>query len=271
MAHESGTLATMDLRSIVPTLTGSTTDGARLFVTTWKRDDPNDITEVDALSRRVRRFAALPQDRRHHCIEWHDGLLYVAGGWGGPGFPGFLDSLQAFDERTALWYQLPPMPQSCCRAASGVIGNQLYVAGGYDSGDLRTLQIYDIATRTWRLGAPIPKTCARSPGIVFDGKLFVLCDQLTSRGTFSGTLVYDPLSNSWTEERDVPWRGTYVGHACAHHGRIVVFIGNRSTGYVSDALGAAYQRASDGSWSPYDIARDSLIGPSVGSESLLLG
>ena len=164
------------------------------------------------------------------------------------------------------------MPQSCCRAASGVIGNQLFIVGGYESGDLRTLQIYDIATRTWRLGAPIPKTCARSPGIIFDGKLFVLCYQLTSRGTFSGTLVYDPLSNSWTEERDVPWRGNYVAHACAHDGRIVVFTDDRAP-RAGDALGSAYQRASDGSWSPYYAGSSvgSLLGKIVGSESLLLG
>ena len=99
--------------------------------------------------------------------------------------------------------------------------------------------------------------------------MFFAPDIRSSRGTVGGTLVYDPLSNSWTEERDVPWRSNYVAHACAHDGRIVAFTDDRAGG----ALGSAYQRASDGSWSPYYAGSSvgSLLGSFVGSESLLLG
>ena len=51
------------------------------------------------------------------------------------------------------------MPRACANAASGVIGNQLFVAGGrgVNNEHLSTLQIYDFTTRMWRLGEPLPR------------------------------------------------------------------------------------------------------------------
>ena len=53
---------------------------------------------------------------------------------------------------------------AACRCdPSGIIGNQLFVAGGYQ---LRTLQVYDIAGRTFVTGIPAYGTL----GVVLDGK-----------------------------------------------------------------------------------------------------
>ena len=89
------------------------------------------------------------------------------------------------------------MPHACVWAASGVIGNELFIAGGTGISELNTLQIYDIAARTWRLGAPLPIQIPGSKqprGVVVDGKLFVFTRRVQR------TLVYDPLYNMWTEE-----------------------------------------------------------------------
>ena len=173
-------------------------------------------------------------------MEWHGGLLYVAGGHTrGVGGSHYLDSLHAFNEATGLWEDLPSMPRVCCYGASGVIGNELFIAGGFNfsRGDLATLQIYDIAARTWRLGPPLPDELTRSGtqqlhGVVLDGKLFVV----PSRG--ESILVYEPESNSWAEEPGFPGypeMGRTV-RAFAHGGRLVVFQEN----------GAAFWRTSDG-------------------------
>ena len=137
------------------------------------------------------------------------------------------------------------MPHACCQAASGIIGNQLFIAGGQsiptdDGSELLTLQIYDIATHTWRLGPPLPDRreegyiYSGSHGLVVDGKLWLVawCMPL---------LWYDPQSETWTDE-SVPWRAGF-STACAHEGRIVAFLGN----------GTAFARAADGTWSPYEI------------------
>ena len=130
------------------------------------------------------------------------------------------------------------MPHACVWAASGVIGNELFIAGGFNfsHGDLATLQIYDIAARTWRLEALPTHELTRSGtsqlhGVVLDGKLFVV----PSRG--ESILVYEPESNSWAEEPGFPGYPEMgrTEHAFAHDGRLVVFQEN----------GAAFWRTSD--------------------------
>ena len=128
------------------------------------------------------------------------------------------------------------MLHACVWAASGVIGSELFIADGEG---LTTLQIYDIATRTWRVGAPPqgwsnPGSGARkTKGVVVDGKLFLFSSRLES------PLVYDPQSNTWSEEAVPEIHGSSVLHACAHEGRVVVVLWN----------GEAFERAADGSWS----------------------
>ena len=151
-------------------------------------------------------------------------------------------SLHAFDKTTGLWEELPPMPYACALATSGVIGNQLFIAGGYSSPGnmLPTLQIYDIATRTWRLGHRPPGINLPPPwlGVVVDGKLLILSE-------IGFMAVYDPQFDTWTREK-VKWCGLNQrgrrANACVHNGRPVVF----STG----GDGMVFERA-DGAWSQW--------------------
>ena len=265
-AHKSDVMATIPVNRL--SYYSTTTDGgARLFVCTrgWSpptaEDTPGQILALDPSSRRWRRFATLPQVRGVHCLMWHAGLLYVAGGISSStGIP--TNSFHVYSEATGLWEELPAMPHACVWAASGVIGNELFIADGMHGSESNTLQIYDIAARTWRLGAPVPVVqttgsgaIKKPKGVVVDGTLFLFISRLQS------PLVYEPQSNTWTEEAP-PFGDEFVLHACAHEGRVFAF--RRS--------GAAYSRATDGSWSPCTRAVDHSHPPSTcASGSVLLG
>ena len=249
-------------------LRGSTTDGgARLFLT-MRHPGPNPappefdahtIFAVDGTTRRWSRFAMLPRNQRSHCLEWHAGVLYVAAGIGLVGNKPnrTLNTLHSFNETTGAWEDLPPMPHACSLAASGIIGNELFVAGGRvwhtvngtgHSEDLSTLQIYDITTRTWRLGAPLPRRRCGACGIVVDGKLYLVSSKLSDLyyDGQSSTMVYDVQSNTWTELPDPPiarWDQHGVMHAFAHKGRIVAF----------DQSGSAFQLGTDSGWNRFDL------------------
>ena len=232
----------------VMSYTESTTDrGSRLFVgTSQPGATPSQILAVDVSSRRWRPFATLPRNQHLHCMEWHGGHLYVAGGTEGGLHGDQSDSLHAFNEATGLWdNSLPPMPHPCMAATSGIIGNELFIAGGFDKshpsdGYLRTLQIYDIAAKTWRVGAPLPEAHNVVFGVVLDGKLFVVSAR---RG--ANISVYEPQSNSWTEEPGFPTEMGRAVKAFAHDGRLTVL----------GETGAAFWRTSDGvTWLRYDSA-----------------
>ena len=259
----------------------STTDGGtRLFVCVEKVgwESQMYVYAVDVSSGSVSCLTTIPMRRSLHSFEWHGGCLYFAGGFRPPlSATDFLHSFQVFNVATGLWGDLPPMPQVFTLAASGVIGNQLFVAGGRAHEDfidmnnsLSTLQIFDFTTRTWRLGAPMPTARTESIGVVVDGKLFVITSGADTM------LVYDPQSDTWAIESDIPYADSAVGHACAHNGRVIVFL----------TSGEAFERAAAGTWSAYDLAdeaRDivgrfesisSWLGPSAYefvAQSVLLG
>ena len=233
----------------------STTDGGtRLFVCLESQSNAQsnafpsqmDIWSVDMSSRTYCCLTTIPMRRSLHSFEWHDGCLYFAGGFRPPlSATDFLHSFQVFNVATGLWGDLPPMPQVFTLAASGVIGNQLFVAGGRAHEDfidmnnsLSTLQIFDFTTRTWRLGAPMPTARTESIGVVVDGKLFVITSGADTM------LVYDPQSDTWAIESDIPYADSAVGHACAHNGRVIVFL----------TSGEAFERAAAGTWSAYDLS-----------------
>ena len=242
-----------DLRT---NIRGSTTDGgARLFVSTYREDAarPYEVVAVNGSSRRWSRFATLPRwNLVGHCMEWHGGLLYVAGG-SGPS-----NTLYAFDEATGLWEDLPPMPVACAMAASGVIGNELFVAGGRGgpargNEDLSFLQIYDFTARAWRQGAPLPHAQRGACGVVVDRKLYLVS---TKMSPVRSTLVYDVQSNTWRVDIPHPYgdippaygqpRGAM--HAFAHKGRIVVV----KTSSRASHRGPGSD-VSDANWYPFDL------------------
>ena len=262
----------------------ATTDGgARMFVTTWRHANggPTLVLAFDGSSRRWSHFATLPLYQSLHCLAWHGGLLYVAGGLGCVGNirNRCLITLHSFNETTGAWEDLPPMPHACSLAASGIIGNELFVAGGRvwhtvngvgHSEDLSTLQIYDFTTRTWRLGAPLPRRRCGACGIVVDGKLYLVSSKLSDLyyDGQSSTMVYDVQSNTWTELPDPPLSrfGACTLHAFAHNGRIVAF--NQS--------GSAFQLGTHGGWYRFDLdvapaILQSYIGRNGVAGSVILG
>ena len=233
MAHESGILASIPIPAMSGGSGGTSDGGNRLFVSTITHNaSPNQVLTVDVSSRRWRRLATLPQDRKEHCIEWHRGLLYVAGGQNQDRER--LNSFHAFNEATGIWEDLPPMPQVCMWPASGIIDNHLLIADGWG---MSTLQIYDIATRTWRRGASLPDSQYGSDdAFVVDGKLCLTHVDHYGK-ILMGLLFYDPKSNTWTKEA-TPSMQVHV--VSVHDGRLVVFKED----------GTVVARATDGSWFP---------------------
>ena len=126
-----------------------------------------------------------------------NGRILVAGGSGG-GMVG--NEVEAYDPVTDGWSPLAPM--SCARnhTAGGVIGGQLYVAGGRP-GNQTCLEGYDPAADTWSLKAPMPTGRSGIAGAVVAGCFYVFGGEGNPNdpnGIFHEVEAYDPASDEWT-------------------------------------------------------------------------
>lgn len=115
-----------------------------------------------------RRWVAMPpmpEPRSTHDAVFHDGKIYVAGGWklGGKGTKGvWSEDLLIFEPAAApgapgVWKSVP---QPFARRALAVVvaGGKLYAIGGIErqGGTSRRTDVYDLATGKWSEEAKLP-------------------------------------------------------------------------------------------------------------------
>ncbi len=145
----------------------------------------------------------------------HGGKLYRVGGFTAHNEEGAEHDLASvtdfarFDPKTKKWESLPPMPTSRSSHDAVVIGDRLYVAGGWalddddeDDGDWHdTALVVDLAREPlkWeQLPKPPFKRRALSLGHL-DGKLYVIGGMQKEGGPTTKVDVFDPETNKWSK------------------------------------------------------------------------
>jgi N-acetylneuraminic acid mutarotase len=146
----------------------------------------------------------------------YGGKLYVLTNCGAeyPGCANNDDShLFRYDPAANTWTELAPPPVAHQYGTGGFIGGRFYVTGGHLVTS-RQLDIYDPATNTWTTGAPLPTRRWKAAGTALQAKLYVIGGiQLNPDGTpvsVRTTSVYDPATNSWTSQAQMPTARTDV-------------------------------------------------------------
>jgi hypothetical protein len=115
-----------------------------------------------------------------------------AGDWAG----------EVYDPATDTWTALPLMSQGHLWPAVGCIDGKLYVAGGMDHErrTTRAAEVYDLATGQWSDENMADSTLASwgSASLLVQDTLYVTGGYGGS-DSLSGTIVYDPTSNTWAD------------------------------------------------------------------------
>jgi len=175
----------------------------------------------------------LPAPRFSSVVEAIAGKVHLIGGWSFDRLNNVsLASHDQYDPAAGAW--LPggraPMPTARNHAASGVIGGEIYVAGGRapghesDGANLGKTEIYDPIGNAWRTGADLPTPRSGGASAVLDGKLYVLGGGLPGTTVYKTTERYDTAANRWERLADMPAFAT--GHrAVAVNGSLYVFGG----------------------------------------------
>lgn len=123
-----------------------------------------------------------------------------------------LPNVARFDPNTKTWTELPPLPQGRSSHGAAIIGNDLYVVGGWQlQGEKQprwhtTALVMDLAAETpeWRELPKPPFERRAMMAAPFDGKLYVTGGLKSKGGITKEVAVFDPKSQNWSSAPEIP-------------------------------------------------------------------
>jgi hypothetical protein len=160
----------------------------------------------DPASGRYRDLAPLPEPLNHVGLVTYGGDIYLVGGHGN-----LLNGLEAkrglfrYSIEADRWERLAPMPTARGAAATAVVGDRLYVAGGMLRGrPLRALEAYDFGTGKWIRLSDLPEPLEHAPAAALGGDLYIVGGRNEETDALRDVFRYDPATDRWTESTPLP-------------------------------------------------------------------
>jgi N-acetylneuraminic acid mutarotase len=143
----------------------------------------------------------------------HDGKLYRIGGFTAKNSDGeeeelwSQDGVAAFDPTTKQWKDLPPLPEPRSSFDAAVLGDRIYVVGGWtmrgdtDAQWLQTAYSLDLSQEplTWE-SLPEPPFQRRALSVAaHDGKIYAIGGMQKVGGPTTRVDVFDPETQTWSQ------------------------------------------------------------------------
>ena len=172
-----------------------------------------------------------PFDAFENAAAAVDGKIYLFGG-----NESNQSHLQIYDVANDSWSfgaHIPENPGNHISAQS--IGTKIYLIGGINP-ETSKLRIYDTLTDSWSEGAPITADGAvfavgSTQSAVLGGKIYVFGGLHFGTDT-NQSIVYDPLSDTWSDLPDVPF-GLSHGGIGTDGSKIYIFSGRKGPNFPS--------------------------------------
>jgi N-acetylneuraminic acid mutarotase len=183
----------------------------------------------------------------------HDGKLYRVGGFQAKNKDGEAQSLWStadaarFDPQTGHWTQLPDLPSPRSSHDAAVLGDSLYVFGGWSlEGPEKTTWhttgcVLDLKQPTagWKVVESVPFERRAFSVTAHEGKIYVIGGMQKDGGPTTAVSVYDPASGKWSDGPKLPADKEFEGF-----GNAAVSCGG--TLLVTTHGGQAYRLSADG-------------------------
>lgn len=151
----------------------------------------------------------------------YKGHVYRIGGWESRNDKGekwllySSKDFSRFDPATSKWTDLAPLPRGRSSHDAALVGDHLYVVGGWElngegDGDWHdTALVCDLSQEKpeWKEIAKPPFMRRALAVAGYDGKLYVLGGMTDSNEMTAAVSVYDPKSEKWSEGPSLPGKG----------------------------------------------------------------
>lgn len=189
----------------------------------------------------------------------HNGKIYRIGGLtalNAAGEPEQLQSLadfERFDPATKQWTKLAPLPEPRSSHDAVVVGDLLYVVGGWNLGEDQkwhdTAFVTDLSQEKpeWK---ELPKQPFKRRALAaasFDGKVYAL-GGMSEQGPSVDVHVFDPKTQTWSEGTKVPAMAadSPMAHAAGMNGFGCAAFNVGGKLYLSTMDGNVFQLSADG-------------------------
>ena len=189
---------------------GGNYGGAHEYV---KEDQSNDLWKLDLAN--PTKWEVVSQGPRLQGLSLVEfkGQLYRVGGFSATNQNGEKANLVSsaefarFDPASGKWTELPALPEPRSSHDAVVIGDRLYVAGGWNMQGggqgakwHETIQVYHLAAEKgeWTaISAPFKRRALSVAN--WNGKLVCLGGMTEKAGPTTSTSIFDPATNAWTD------------------------------------------------------------------------
>lgn len=229
--------------------------GSGLFVLLLLFPLPPASGEDNPATGRWTPVAPAPSTRTEVVAATHGGKIYVMGGFaplslGNLGSLTISEKVEVYDPVTDQWSEAAPLPVPLHHAGAAVIGNRLYLIGGFVKAFFSVwrpsdkLYTYDPERNAWTEGPPMPSARGGLAAVAFDGKLYAI-GGFDGSGNTGAVEVYDPATRQWTGKAPLPTPRDHLA-AAAVAGRIYASGGRRDLDYHQNlAVTEVYDTAAD--------------------------
>ncbi len=184
--------------------------GGALSLAFWSAPASRLSSQEDALSDRapagvpadpgtVQRWAArapLPEARgRFGCVALGQRIYVIAG----ETRAGTTDSVDIYEPSEDTWHVGARKPTAVANVAAAVIGDEVYVPGGYDRDGrvVAAVEVYAPESDSWRSASPLPAPRCGYALAASGGRLYLFGGWDGSRYV-ADVLIYDPEEDAWS-------------------------------------------------------------------------
>lgn len=193
--------------------------------------------------------------------------IYVMGGWDGIG--SVSNIVEEYDTNSGVWTRKSNMNTAVVYAAGALVGNQIYVLGGYTGSTITNRnQVYNITTNSWSLATNLPQARSGSGATVVGGKIYLIGGYFNN-AALSTNQMFDPGNNTWVDKTAMTTARTDFATVTLNDG--IYIIG----GWNQDILNEnEYYSPSSNTWTtlyPMPGYRAGCSGASANSRIYLIG
>lgn len=165
----------------------------------------NVVEVYDAAADTWTRMADMPTQRGRVAVAAHNGLIYVFGGvLGGESGVEPMDMVEVFDPATDRWTTAAPMPYKSQGSRAEIVGDRIYLIGGYNWPDFQGTWEYDPGADAWTQHADMPSPRDLHASGRIQDRIFATGGFIDGAWGSRSLWSYDLTIDEWTRGENMP-------------------------------------------------------------------